>query len=458
MDIYSSNKDRSIPKYELARFFVYVFYEYFHTYNDERLNQAGMYGIYMGDYVASQNRMENADFTAKLYKNLKPQSNFVVSPYSIQLALFMLYKAAGQNSRTAQQIMRYGFNLPNGQRVEDFGAILKNLPSKVNSTGSNTKYDPLLKVFALMLVDTKYNVSKLYRKYFEDFFAGQLQYPLLNIPIANDTVKLTEVVNKLVSKVTENMITDILRPDSLNPALRMLLFNAIYLKAPWANIYFSRSTKKPFYNANGGVNDVPMFQNTLTKLPYYENEKAQIIKLPLSRGGLELGMYFVLPRQNTSRTAAHLANLAQSTDLINYRKFSRTTVFTGFLDNSKRLHHQGFDQGFKLTLLLKIRQKTKLYFKIDPSKYIQHYVQSIYLKRVSLPEFKIDYEENLNNGLSNQGIRDIFQRGSADFSSLVSGRTMGNLFVDQFRHKSSFEHYLLFLINIFVPKTMNRTA
>uniref|UniRef100_A0A915I1J0 Serpin domain-containing protein n=1 Tax=Romanomermis culicivorax TaxID=13658 RepID=A0A915I1J0_ROMCU len=69
----------------------------------------------------------------KLHQASNPNSNFVVSPYSVALSLIMLYRATNGTSQAARQIVQSGWNisLENGERIDEYLDNLKHLPIEV---------------------------------------------------------------------------------------------------------------------------------------------------------------------------------------------------------------------------------------------------------------------------------------------------------------------------------------
>src|SRR2546430_8967297 len=73
----------------------------------------------------------------------------------------------------------------------------------------------------------------------------------------------TQHINKWVADQTRDRIRDLIPGGALDKTTRLVLANALYLKAPWASEFSESATKpEPFFVHGGGPSDVPMMQQT----------------------------------------------------------------------------------------------------------------------------------------------------------------------------------------------------
>jgi serpin B len=103
-------------------------------------------------------------------------------------------------------------------------------------------------------------------------------------------------INDLVARQTEGKITDLLAPGVLDALTRLVLVNAIYLKAAWAHPFPKQATSDgPFYpDGQGAGTAVTARMMQLTEqLPYLHGDGYQAVVLPYAGGGL--AMTIVLP-------------------------------------------------------------------------------------------------------------------------------------------------------------------
>jgi serine protease inhibitor len=103
-------------------------------------------------------------------------------------------------------------------------------------------------------------------------------------------------INELIEKQTEGKITDLLAPGVLDGETRLVLANAIYLKAAWAYPFPGTATRDaPFYPEGPGAGPpVTAAMMRLTReLPYVRGRGYQAVQLPYADG--RLAMTIVLP-------------------------------------------------------------------------------------------------------------------------------------------------------------------
>lgn len=99
-------------------------------------------------------------------------------------------------------------------------------------------------------------------------------------------------INELVAKQTEDKITDLLPPGVVDSDTRLVLVNAIYLKAAWVHRFPEQATgDAPFYPSAGAPVTAKMMHLT-EELSYLDGNGYQAVVLPYAGG---LAMTIVLP-------------------------------------------------------------------------------------------------------------------------------------------------------------------
>jgi serpin B len=110
----------------------------------------------------------------------------------------------------------------------------------------------------------------------------------------------TQHINKWVTDQTHDRIRDLIPGGALDETTRLVLANALYLKAPWAHEFSENATKpEPFHVRGGSGIDVPTMQkrsehfgygkregNTAVSLPYAGNDLQFLVLLPDDVNGL----------------------------------------------------------------------------------------------------------------------------------------------------------------------------
>ena len=101
-------------------------------------------------------------------------------------------------------------------------------------------------------------------------------------------------INGWVADQTNDRIRDLLPPGSIDATTRIVLTNAIYFKATWAQPFFPQRTRPDrFTQADGTVVEVPFMHQT-EHLRYGETDDAQLLELGYAGG--QFATLFVLPK------------------------------------------------------------------------------------------------------------------------------------------------------------------
>src|SRR2546421_7038446 len=78
-----------------------------------------------------------------------------------------------------------------------------------------------------------------------------------------DAAAATQRINKWVADQTRDTIRDLIPGGALDKTTRLVLANALYLKAPWASEFSQSATQpEPFFVRGAGPVDVPMMRKT----------------------------------------------------------------------------------------------------------------------------------------------------------------------------------------------------
>jgi serpin B len=223
-------------------------------------------------------------FGAALYRLLAADGgNLVLSPASIAAALRMAL--CGARGETAAEIAA-ALRLPGPQAAADglgaLSAVLADLPGDgLTIRAPNTLWVqsgfPLLPGFTAALRE-----------------AAAVSIRAADFVSAAETAR--REINELIAKQTEDKITDLLAPGALDADTRLVLVNAIYLRAAWAYPFPERATRDaPFYpqgqRAGGPV--TARMMHLAEELRYLRADGYQLVVLPYLGG--RLAMTIVLP-------------------------------------------------------------------------------------------------------------------------------------------------------------------
>src|SRR5262249_32168463 len=102
-------------------------------------------------------------------------------------------------------------------------------------------------------------------------------------------------INKWVAGQTRDKIRDLIPADGIKKDTRLVLANALYLKAPWASEFNDALTKpKPFHVHGGAAVHVPTM-NAVKQFGYARRDGFMAVALPYA--GDELQLVILLPDQ-----------------------------------------------------------------------------------------------------------------------------------------------------------------
>ncbi len=113
------------------------------------------------------------------------------------------------------------------------------------------------------------------------------------LDFAGDPEAARGIINGWVSEQTEGRIQDLLPPRTVDALTRLVLTNAVYFNAAWAEQFDPRETRDgAFYLLDGSQVTVPMMRRT-ANYGYVAGEGFQAVELPYD--GKELAMVILLP-------------------------------------------------------------------------------------------------------------------------------------------------------------------
>ncbi len=222
---------------------------------------------------------DNREFAFDLYHALRTaDGNLFYSPHSISLALAMTY--AGARGDTATQMGdALRFPLPQERLHLAFNAIDLALASRGEDDEG----------FRLHVLNAVWGQrGHGFRDEFLDVLAQSYGAGVRTADFATAPDAARVAINDWVAENTENRIKDLIPPDVINPLTRMVLTNAVYFKAAWAQPFIATATRDhPFELLSGGSVDVPMMM-TEADLGYAAGDGYVAVDLPYE--GNEMSM------------------------------------------------------------------------------------------------------------------------------------------------------------------------
>jgi len=232
-------------------------------------------------------------FAFDLYRQLAAtKGNLFFSPSSIHTALAMTY--AGARGQTAEQMARtLHYPLDGDSLHPAYAELLKTL-SGVPKEGFRPPAYQLYIANALWGQEG-FTFEPAFLAINEASYGAGVN----TVDFKGDTDASRETINRWVENATNNKIKDLLAEGSVSADTRLVLTNAIYFKADWAEQFVKERTKDgDFHTSNGSTVKVPMMRDVkhgrmlrtdtfqAATLPYRGGELSMTIFLPNDRDGL----------------------------------------------------------------------------------------------------------------------------------------------------------------------------
>ena len=222
--------------------------------------------------------------------------NLVFSPTSIAIALAMA--RAGARGETATQMDTVLHNLGS----DDQAAAINALDAALNSrSGTYQDYDGKSYDLTLSVANAPFaQRDEQWQQAFLDALAQRFGAGLRLVDYKSDPDSARVQINQWVSDQTNGRIPELISQGMLDTLTRLVLVNAIYLKAPWAQPFDPNATQQlPFTTLAGSSVTVPTMALT-SELSYASGKGWQAVDLPYV--GNKLGLTIILPDDLNSFT------------------------------------------------------------------------------------------------------------------------------------------------------------
>ncbi len=231
----------------------------------------------------------NQAFALELYKSLRePGKNLLTSPHSVSVALAMVWAGArGESESQIASALR--FTLPQDR----LHAAMNALDQALNSRGhgaSGRDGEP----FRLRVVNAAWGQSTYqFEQPYLDTLAVNYGAGLNLLDFAGEPEASRLTINDWVAFQTEDRILDLLPDGSITPLTRLVLTNAVYFNAAWAEPFDPANTADaPFTLLDGTRISVPTM-NASEPLRFAEGAGYKAVELPYDGG--ELALVAIVP-------------------------------------------------------------------------------------------------------------------------------------------------------------------
>ena len=228
-------------------------------------------------------------FAADLYDQLSTEDgNLVFSPYSAAIALAMT--RAGAAGETLTQMS----DVLHADEAGDLDAGLNAIDQALaKRPGEYRWFDKTVELELATANQLFGQVDYLFNDAFLDRLASQYGAGLRLVDYIKKTEEARESINTWVSDQTKERIPELIAEGVLNSDTRLVLTNAIYLKAPWMNRFDAEATKEePFTRLDGSTVQAQMMRQS-EQLRYTKGDGFEAVELPYIDGSL--AMLVVVP-------------------------------------------------------------------------------------------------------------------------------------------------------------------
>jgi serpin B len=233
-------------------------------------------------------------FAADLFGQLRSQDgNLCISPLSVSTAIAMT--AAGARGNTATQMLSVlHWTLPADRLSADSAALTK-MVAPVAAAGDASPHAAQRKAPIVRICNSLWGASGIaYEQPFETALQRDFGAELHMLDFAADPEAARKQIDTWASDATNKRIPNAMPAGSIKKSTRLVLVDAVYFKASWADEFKIRSTHElPFHRDGAADATVPMMHQEL-RLNYTENEHLQMVEIPYIG---DFSMVVLLPKK-----------------------------------------------------------------------------------------------------------------------------------------------------------------
>lgn len=253
------------------------------------------YGATESDLAATSTNQLAVDLHRQLAAG---DENLCVSPYSIESALAMTF--AGADGQTRTEMARV-LHFPNNsdavpasfgslqRSLEDMSKNTVTIAERLKKTGDSS--EPIALTIANRLFAQK---GYAFRDSFVALVKQHFGAAFEPLDFVTDSSGATRHINQWVADQTRDRIRDLIPAGALDETTRLVLANALYLKAPWADPFSENATQpEPFHVHGSAPVDVPTMQKRDERFGYAKREGYSAVSLLYA--GNDLQFLVLLP-------------------------------------------------------------------------------------------------------------------------------------------------------------------
>jgi len=207
--------------------------------------------------------------------------NAVFSPASVVLALSMAQAGAvGETASQMDSVLHGAARSGGGDGINSLDQALVGLSGTFKDANGTDQQ------LTLRIANAPFAQSGMQlQEPFLDTLASRYGAGLRLVDFQKDPAGACKLIDGWVSDQTEGRIPRLL--DSLDSLTRLVLVNAIYLKAPWQTPFDAKGTNpEPFTTSDGAQVSVPTMSLNLSEGSYGSGSGWQAVELPYAGGSL----------------------------------------------------------------------------------------------------------------------------------------------------------------------------
>src|SRR5271167_924981 len=210
-----------------------------------------------------------------------PDTNLVVSPISVNLAMAMA--AIGAQGETRSEIVRtLGLD---GMAENEWGVCYSELMENLQYAAGGQE----LSIANSIWVTDRYRLQPQYEQVLREWFAAEATS--LSFSDARSVAR----INQWVDDKTKGKIREIV--DSLSDEQRLMLLNCVYFKGLWYQPFEAKRTRDKVFHTKRGDLQRP-FMHLRNHFVYWEDAQVQVVRLDYA-GFSRLSLWVFLPSQQT---------------------------------------------------------------------------------------------------------------------------------------------------------------
>jgi serpin B len=244
-------------------------------------------------------------FASDLWGHLgKPADNLALSPYSIAVALAMTSNGAA--GRTQAQML----DVLHIRSLASYNAGINALTQQVLAlAGPVKRVDGTDDEVALATANQLFGDGRTeWGKAFLTVLAKEYGAGMRTVDFRHAAEAARQLVNQWTAQQTHDRIPTILPNGSVDATTRLVLVNALYLKAPWADPFDKQTTtQKPFTRVDGSRVQADMMQADPEGAAYLTGPHYRAARLRYAGDGLAMTVALPDPGHEATALTALLA-------------------------------------------------------------------------------------------------------------------------------------------------------